>query len=65
MCDSVGGVPEAVRANTAAMVRELMDRYQIPPERVLRHFDVTGKRCPAPWVERPEEWETCKAMIKE
>ena len=65
MCDSVGGVPEAVRANTAAMVRELMDRYQIPPERVLRHFDVTGKRCPAPWVERPEEWETFKAMIKE
>ena len=50
MCNSVGRVPEATRERTAAFVRELMDKYGVPPENVLRHFDVTGKWCPAPWV---------------
>ena len=53
MCDSVGTVPAATRERTAAFVRELMDRYGVPVENVLRHYDVTGKRCPAPWVDQP------------
>ena len=65
MCDSVGAVPEAVRSRTAAFVRELMSKYGVPPERVLRHYDVTGKRCPAPWVDAPGEWEKFKAMLSE
>ena len=42
MCNSAGGVPPAVRDRTAALVRELMARYGVPVERVLRHYDVTG-----------------------
>ena len=64
MCNSVGGVPEAVRARTAAFVRELMDKYGVPVENVLRHYDVTGKRCPAPWVDAPGEWEKFKTMLE-
>ena len=64
MCDSVGAVPAATMARTAALVRELMDKYQVPPERVLRHYDVTGKKCPAPWVDSPEEWVKFKAMLE-
>lgn len=64
MCDSVGAVPAATRERTAAFVRELMDRYGVPVENVLRHYDVTGKRCPAPWVDNPEEWMEFKKMLE-
>ena len=65
MCDSVGTVPAAVRDNTAALVRALMERYAVSLERVLRHYDVTGKKCPAPWVDSPGEWDKFKAMLRE
>ena len=64
MCDSVGAVPAATRARTAELVRELMDQYGVPPENVLRHYDVTGKKCPAPWVDNPSEWEKFKNMLE-
>lgn len=65
MCNSVGGVPEATRARTAAFVRELMDKYGLDSSHVLRHYDVTGKKCPAPWVDNPEEWMEFKKMLEE
>lgn len=64
MCDSVGAVSAATRERTAAFVRELMDKYGVPVENVLRHYDVTGKRCPAPWVDSPGEWTAFKAMLE-
>lgn len=45
---------EQTLANAAELVAELMTQYRVPPERVLRHYDVTGKRCPAYWVDAPE-----------
>lgn len=64
MCNSVGGVPEAVRDRTAAFVRQKMKEYGIDSSHVLRHYDVTGKRCPAPWVDAPGEWEKFKTMLE-
>ncbi len=64
MCDSVGTVPAATRKRTAALVSELMTKYGVPPENVLRHYDVTGKRCPALWVDSPGEWTAFKAMLE-
>lgn len=37
-------------ANAQTLVRDLMVRHRIPTDRVLRHYDVTGKLCPAPFV---------------
>lgn len=65
MCNSVGGVPKAVRARTADFVRQKMKEYGIDSSHVLRHYDVTGKRCPAPWVDNPEEWMEFKKMLEE
>ena len=65
MCNSVGSVPEAVRARTAAFVRQKMEEYGIDYSHVLRHYDVTGKRCPAPWVDNPAEWMEFKKMLEE
>ena len=65
MCNSVGGVPEAVRDRTADFVRQKMKEYGIDSSHVLRHYDVTGKRCPAPWVDNPAEWMEFKKMLEE
>ena len=64
MCNSVGGVPEAVRARTADFVRQKMKEYGIDSSHVLRHYDVTGKRCPAPWVDNPVDWMEFKKMLE-
>ena len=37
---------DAVVARTLRLVRYLMMAYDIPRERVIRHYDVTGKLCP-------------------
>ena len=65
MCNSVGSVPEAVRARTAAFVRQKMKEYGLDINHVLRHYDATGKRCPAPWVDNPAEWMEFKKMLEE
>ena len=54
--------PETV-ANAAALAKDIMQRYGIDTEHVLRHYDVTGKRCPMPWVDDPAQWTAFKAML--
>jgi N-acetyl-anhydromuramyl-L-alanine amidase AmpD len=40
---------ETVKA-TIKLTKTLMKNYNIPVENVIRHYDVTGKNCPAPYV---------------
>lgn len=54
--------PPAILENGAELVRELMAKYGVTPERVLRHYDVSGKKCPAPLVEAGQ-WKEFLAMI--
>ena len=53
LCDSVkdGKVYPSNKtiANALDLVEMLMNKYDIPKENVIRHFDVTGKKCPAYW----------------
>ena len=37
---------DAAVANAEWLVKKLMAEYNIPAERVVRHYDVTGKPCP-------------------
>lgn len=55
-------LPETV-ANAAALAKDIMQRYGIDTEHVLRHYDVTGKRCPMPWVDDPAQWAAFKDML--
>jgi len=48
---------------TVALAREIMARRHIPPDRVLRHYDVTGKNCPVPYVKDPTAWAAFKARL--
>ena len=54
--------PETV-ANAAALAKDIMQRYGIDTDHVLRHYDVTGKRCPMPWVDDPAQWTAFKDML--
>lgn len=56
--------PETVK-NAQQFVRSLMKRYSIPMENVVRHYDVTHKNCPAPFVEDAGAWQKFKAGLME
>ena len=56
--------PETVK-NAQQFVRSLMKRYGIPTENVVRHYDVTHKICPAPFVEDAGAWQKFKAGLME
>lgn len=40
-----------------ALTKELMKKYNIPVTNVIRHYDVTGKTCPAPMVNDENKWK--------
>lgn len=44
------------------LVSTLMERYGIPASNVIRHYDVTGKICPAPYIEA-SKWAALKSYI--
>ena len=44
--DKTYGFTASAVANAAELVKQLMAEYNIPAERVIRHYDVTGKPCP-------------------
>lgn len=64
LCDVVRDGKLAPNAETVeralALTRELMAKYSIPRENVIRHFDVTGKLCPAYWSgqENAARWKS-------
>ena len=46
----------ATRANVIALVKKLMKEYNIPISNVVRHYDVTHKKCPAYFVNDTQAW---------
>ena len=48
----------------AELVLVLMAKYNIPADRVIRHYDVTHKNCPAPMVEEPARWAAFKKSLE-
>ena len=61
ICDDVrNGVvypSEKTIQNVLELVRHLMEKYNIPHEHIIRHYDVTGKLCPAYWVDNAK-WKS-------
>jgi len=65
MClDKNGNITEKTFQNAVKAVKELIAIYpHITREKIWRHFDVTGKNCPAPWVAKPSELERFKDAV--
>lgn len=60
-------IPDKTVQNAIELTRYLMDKYYIPIDRVCRHYDVTGKYCPAPMVYNNGNttWQQFLAKVKE
>lgn len=56
-------ISEKTIANTIELTKELMAKYNIPVENVIRHYDVTNKICPAPFVENESRWNDFKSRL--
>ena len=54
---------DATVKNTVELTKYLMKKYNIPVERVIRHYDVTGKICPEPYVRDETAWSNFKNML--
>ena len=54
---------DATVKNAADLTKALMAKYNIPATNVIRHYDVTGKVCPAPMVNDVSLWDKFKGMI--
>ena len=48
------------------LTRYLMRKYNVPVSNILRHYDVTGKVCPAPYVHNTTRhtWEKFKKAVR-
>lgn len=49
--------------NAVQLVRSLMAQYNIDIDHVVRHYDVTGKVCPEPYVRDAAAWAEFKARL--
>ena len=58
---------DATVAAAIRLTRELMDKYHVPADHVIRHYDVTGKICPNPYVYNTTAhiWDEFKAALEE
>ena len=63
MNDKTGAVRQGSIATAAELVCYLMQRYGVPVDRVIRHYDVTGKYCPGPMVDDPALWTAFKQSL--
>lgn len=48
---------------TTELTKMLMQKYGIPLDRVIRHYDVNGKICPNPYVLDESAWQAFKKML--
>lgn len=57
-------IPEETIERAIELINYLRQLYNIPVENILRHYDVTHKNCPAPFVEDKTQWDNFLAKIK-
>ena len=54
--------PKTIAA-TIDLVKQLMKEYNIPESNIIRHYDVTGKKCPEPYVRNTSDWNSFKKQL--
>ena len=51
--------------NAADLAAMLCEKYNIPVDHIIRHYDVTGKLCPKYWVDDPDGIVRFRKLVKE
>lgn len=63
--DGKYGFTDKTIKNAVALVKDKMSQYNVSADKVIRHFDVTGKVCPKPFVDDSKAWNEFKEMLTE
>jgi len=50
LCSTNGAFAVDTLTNAALLIKKLMKKYNIGIDNIVRHFDCTGKHCPAYWM---------------
>ena len=48
---------------TSEVIAELCKIYKLTEKDIVRHYDVTHKPCPKPFIDHPEQFESFKTMV--
>lgn len=64
MCVNSDGDWNKTVENTIFLVKKLMADYKVPVDRVVRHYDITGKLCPQPYIDATA-WKAFKDKLIE
>lgn len=65
MCvDANGHITEKTFKNTVYIATKYCKKYNLSYKDIYRHYDITGKNCPAPWVSKPSEFTRFKKAVK-
>lgn len=63
--DESGKFTDETYESCVSLAAWLLYAFDLTPDHVIRHYDVTGKDCPLYYVEHPDAWEQMKADIAE
>lgn len=67
LCDSIKNgkydFTENTLKQTVELINMLSSKYKIPYSNIIRHYDVTGKICPKPFVTNTKEWKQFKNRL--
>ncbi|QFJ55446.1 N-acetylmuramoyl-L-alanine amidase family protein [Pseudobutyrivibrio xylanivorans] len=61
--DESGKFTDASYASLVKLTDWLLHEFDMKPQDVIRHYDVTGKECPMYYVKNPEAWEKFKEEL--
>lgn len=64
ICVNADGDYDRAVKNAILLTRKLMRELQIPAANVRRHYDVSGKNCPARMLAEPERWNRLKESLR-
>ncbi|EHR4272997.1 N-acetylmuramoyl-L-alanine amidase family protein [Listeria monocytogenes] len=66
MClDKNGNITAATFNRSVDVAAELCKTYDLTASDIIRHYDVTGKNCPASWVAKPSELTRFRNAVNE
>jgi N-acetylmuramoyl-L-alanine amidase len=63
--NGVYGFKDKTVDNAVELTKLLMQKYNVPAANVVRHYDVTHKNCPEPYVRDETAWSKFKARLEE
>ena len=67
MCNCLKSLDYVTLENTIALAKDLVKKYNIQDKNIIRHYDVTGKHCPAFMIDddpdKKNNWKLFKSAI--